>query len=309
MAYLIVGSEGFIGSAVKRHLLEKTNENIYGIDTKNKEETRGEKAYKYCRTISEIKQDLHSEQYLRVIHCAYSTSHLLPKSAIGKSIGDIEELANLLEALYGHEKVKFFYLSSSAVYKTGQKYINEGCLVSANNPYSFMKLTCESMLEYYSSITEFDVTIFRLFTCYGLGQNPETLFGKLLKSRVERKAPVVLKKNGSQIRDFLHVDDIVSALVDSIIPKGFNCYNLSGNNPIKLRQLACMMNASVVYEGEDDPEDISIGVSEKLLNESNWKPKINLEQGLQDLRKALDYLEREIDHYERLQAEWIESIK
>jgi hypothetical protein len=30
---------------------------------------------------------------------------------------------------------------------------------------------------------------------------------------------------------------------------------------------------------------------------------------LQDLRKALDYLEREIDHYERLQAEWIESIK
>ena len=96
-----------------------------------------------------------------------------------------------------------------------------------------------------------------------------------------------MKKNGSQIRDFLHVDDIVSALVDSIIPKGFNCYNLSGNNPIKLRQLACMMNASVVYEGEDDPEDISIGVSEKLLNESNWKPKINLEQGLQDLRKAL----------------------
>jgi hypothetical protein len=30
---------------------------------------------------------------------------------------------------------------------------------------------------------------------------------------------------------------------------------------------------------------------------------------LQDLRKALDYLEREIDHYEKLQAEWIESIK
>jgi hypothetical protein len=30
---------------------------------------------------------------------------------------------------------------------------------------------------------------------------------------------------------------------------------------------------------------------------------------LQDLRKALDYLEREIDHYERLQAEWIENNK
>ena len=30
---------------------------------------------------------------------------------------------------------------------------------------------------------------------------------------------------------------------------------------------------------------------------------------LQDLRKALDYLEREIDHYEKLQAEWIENNK
>jgi hypothetical protein len=30
---------------------------------------------------------------------------------------------------------------------------------------------------------------------------------------------------------------------------------------------------------------------------------------LQDLRKALDYLQREIEHYEKLQTEWIESIK
>jgi hypothetical protein len=30
---------------------------------------------------------------------------------------------------------------------------------------------------------------------------------------------------------------------------------------------------------------------------------------LQDLRKALDYLQREIDHYERLQTEWIENNK
>lgn len=28
---------------------------------------------------------------------------------------------------------------------------------------------------------------------------------------------------------------------------------------------------------------------------------------LQDLRKALDYLQREIEHYERLQTEWIEN--
>lgn len=30
---------------------------------------------------------------------------------------------------------------------------------------------------------------------------------------------------------------------------------------------------------------------------------------LQDLRKALDYLQREIEHYERLQIEWIENNK
>lgn len=30
---------------------------------------------------------------------------------------------------------------------------------------------------------------------------------------------------------------------------------------------------------------------------------------LQDLRKALDYLQREIEHYERLQTEWIENNK
>jgi len=30
---------------------------------------------------------------------------------------------------------------------------------------------------------------------------------------------------------------------------------------------------------------------------------------LQDLRKALDYLQREIEHYEKLQTEWIENNK
>ena len=161
------------------------------------------------------------------LHCNQSF-HLANKSKLSENyFPDLHNLSKLIESIPTTCKPDISYLSSCAVYGPLRGEISEKSEVYPSNPYSLMKLTAEAMLKYYSEILELNIRVFRLFTCYGSNQNRENFIGKLIQSSIDG-TELTLFNQGSQIRDYLYIDDLVRALTLENFPEGFNIYNLGG---------------------------------------------------------------------------------
>ena len=93
-------------------------------------------------------------------------------------------------------------------------------------------------------------------------------------------------------RCFIHVSDIASGIIKSIGLEGFNIINFQGNRLITLNDIIetskkiLNKNPKII---EKDPNNISIrNVSnEKAKKLLNWEPKIDLEEGLNNLNSFL----------------------
>tara|TARA_Y100001968_G_C19402028_1_gene741529 strand:- start:61 stop:975 length:915 start_codon:yes stop_codon:yes gene_type:complete len=285
--YLIIGSEGFIGSKACIYLANSGNP-IYAIDIPK---AKGKSPYSnsinnhpmikavYLDNLSEINfQDLTDE--VTIIYTVALSNHLLEKNNLSKgTIPDLKLISDLIEALPEGLNPDISYLSSSAVYGPITGVINEVAETKAENPYSYMKLASESMLSYYSKVMDLNIRVFRLFTPYGAYQNKINLIGKLWQSKSD-KLPIRLFKRGSQIRDFIYIDDIAHALGITNYPNGFSIYNLGGPESTSFRTFAERIGANFSLEGEETEEDFILSDTSKIFKDTGWKPSIKLDEGI-----------------------------
>ena len=111
---------------------------------------------------------------------------------------------------------------------------------------------------------------------------------------INKGEPIKLPANGTPRRDFLLVEDFARAcraFVDSVIRHGL--YNLGGGaeNALTLRELVAKMEdisgyQAIIDEENSSPAPVPINyVSDLSLikQELDWKPEINLEEGLKTL--------------------------
>jgi len=283
MAYLVMGASGFIGSHVVQALSDRKEAYVYCIDPYKNSLLQNNTSLVYSSSLEEVLPRLLDHDHIDVVYAAYVTSHLLPKRKLAEYSEDIKALSILLETIGVHKSVSIRYLSSSAVYTKSLEEITEFQPTHAHNPYALMKLHSEDLVKYFHSQTGHQSLVFRLFTCYGERQNPETIFGKLLATALTDSEPVTLAKMGSQVRDFIHIDDITKILTHNEFPKGFNIYNLCGTERVTLKELADLMLANVVFTGIRDEYDVVLGSSKKLLSDTGWSPRVTLADGISSL--------------------------
>ena len=293
--FVIIGSEGFIGSRTAIYLSEQGHQ-VTAIDVP---EAKGRSDFSnrlnnnsnikvlYINDLSEFSWKKTSENPT-IIYTANQSFHLANKSKLSENyFPDLHNLSKLIESIPNTCKPDISYLSSCAVYGTLRGKITEKSEVYPLNPYSLMKLTAEAMLKYYSQILQLNIRVFRLFTCYGSNQNRENFIGKLIQSSIDG-TELTLFNQGSQIRDYLYIDDLVRALTLENFPEGFNIYNLGGKESIKLRDFANMINANYKLIGEDDENDIIICDGKLLRQSTGWNPKVNLQEGINKTIKDIE---------------------
>lgn len=283
MAYLVVGASGFVGSHVVQALSARKESHVYCVDPHKGSVLESNTNIVYSSSLEEVLPRLFEHDHIDVVYAAYVTSHLLPKRRLTEYSNDIKALSVLLESIASHKSVSIRYLSSSAVYMSSLEEITESHPTHAHNPYALMKLHSEDIVRYFNSQTGHQSLIFRLFTCYGERQNPQTILGKLLLTVLTDSEPVTITKMGSQVRDYIHIDDIVDVLTRDDFPKGFNIYNLCGAERVSIKELAELMFARVVFTGIPDSSDVTIGSSRKLLSDTSWSPRVPLADGLSSL--------------------------
>jgi len=136
-----------------------------------------------------------------------------------------------------HAKMIFF---SSYVYGHPQyQPIDENHPIQAFNPYSQTKVICESLCEGYNRDFKVPVIIFRPFNIYGTGQNPDFLIPTIIQ---QAKSGKIVIKDDRPKRDYIHVEDIVKAIVAAIeagnTDNSIKTYNLGTGESYSVKEIA-----------------------------------------------------------------------
>ena len=145
----------------------------------------------------------------------------------------------LLEAAKKYDVKKFIFASSSSVYGNNEKvpFSEEDNVDFPISPYAATKKAGELICHTYHHLYDISITCLRFFTVYGPRQRPDLAIHKFARLIDEGK-PIPVFGDGSMMRDFTYIDDIIAGTVAAIEKcEGFNIYNLGESQPIAVNDL------------------------------------------------------------------------
>jgi UDP-glucose 4-epimerase len=133
-----------------------------------------------------------------------------------------------------------------------------------------------------------------LFNVYGPRSRTSgtygAVFGVFLAQKLSKK-PFTVVGDGTQTRDFTHVEDVTSALViasESTLEG--EIINIGSDNTYSVNRVVELLEGEVVYipkrPGEPDCTWADISKVKKLLK---WSPTVSIEQGIKNLLDNIDY--------------------
>jgi nucleoside-diphosphate-sugar epimerase len=167
------------------------------------------------------------------------------------------------------EKGKYLvFASSSSVYGNG-----DGPL----NPYSWTKYAGEESIRMYGRTKNLKYSIARIFTNYGEDDASGLVISKWLAS-YRQSQPLIVRGDGSQSRDFIHISDTCQALLAICRQQPPNEFlDIGTGITVKLKDIANVFKSKTVYESElDGYAYITRANLYHTLKYIHWTPTVNL---------------------------------
>jgi nucleoside-diphosphate-sugar epimerase len=288
MKILITGDEGFVGTNFKRHLDSKNNQ-ITGIDIKNGRDVRDF----FAKDDTKFDVVIH----LAAIVGGRATIEGNPLAVAADLAIDADLFQWALRTRPGH----LVYFSSSAAYpiflqraeykqKMKEWDINLDHIRTPDLTYGWAKLSGEKLASY-ARAEGLGITVLRPFSGYGTDQSLDYPFPSFIKRGKEKQAPFDVWGKGTQVRDFIHIEDIVRATFEAITNK-VEVSNLCSGRPTSFIDLAelVMMQAGYLAEIRTNPTApvgvaYRVGDTRKML--SFYEPRISLEEGIDRAFKGI----------------------
>ena len=249
---LITGAAGFIGSHLCERLLDE-GLSVVGVD--NFDDFYDPKIKRHninnClknKNFQLIEADIRDRAAMdKAVGSVKIIVHLAAKAGVRPSIAEpllysdvnINGTMVLLEAANKHKVGKFVFASSSSVYGNNEKvpFSEDDNVDFPISPYAATKKACELICHTYHHLYGIDLTCLRFFTVYGPRQRPDLAIHKFSKL-IEQDKPIPVYGDGSMMRDFTYIDDIIDGTVAAMNKcKGYNIYNLGESQPITVNDL------------------------------------------------------------------------
>ena len=279
MKILITGHSGFIGSYLQKKL-EKTEHELILVDIAN------------GTNICDWQQVKQYEGMDVIVHLANLTfvpsSYEHPKKFYETNyLGTL----NMLELCRLNNARMLFF--SSYIYGHPQyQPIDENHPIQAFNPYAQTKVICESLCEGYNRDFKVPITIFRPFNIYGTGQNPNFLIPSIIQ---QAKTGKIVIKDDRPKRDYIHVEDIIDAMITAIetknTDKSVQKFNLGSGFSYSVKEIVDMVRGlfdtkiEYICTHEIRTNDVMDTIADisKIQNELGWKPSISIFEGLKSM--------------------------
>jgi UDP-glucose 4-epimerase len=227
----------------------------------------------------------------QVYHLVSST---IPGTSNANPVFDVENnlvgSLRLLDAMVGAGVRKLVFLSSGGtVYGNPEELpVREDHVLRPISSYGVVKVAIENYMRLYSALHGLDISVLRLSNPYGLGKTMigtqgviPTLFSKIVNGDV-----IEIWGDGGVVRDYIHMDDAVRAMLAVAGLEGFNLFNVGSGVGHSLRDVidhvarVTGLQPKVKY-GPARPFDVRaiyLDVN-KIRSVTQWKPEISLEQG------------------------------
>lgn len=250
---VVTGAAGFIGSHLCDALLER-NHHVIGLDSfddfydpqvKRQNLSIAQQHSNFSLVAGDIRNVETVEEVITpevdvVVHLA-ARAGVRPsiKNPVLYQDVNVRGTTVLLDVCSRRSIEKFIFASSSSVYGNNQKvpFAESDPVDHPISPYAATKKAGELLCHTWHHLYHFPVTCLRFFTVYGPRQRPDLAIHKFLRLMEEDK-PIPVFGDGSMMRDFTYIDDIVDGVLRAIDRcKGFHIYNLGESQPIKLAEL------------------------------------------------------------------------
>lgn len=327
MNYLITGGSGFIGSALIKFLIKNTRCEILNIDKLTYASSSDSLLdISQNSNYSFIKADICNKELISKHIFDFKPNvvmHLAAESHVDRSIDTPSEFINtnilgtsiLLECFREYwvnssrkNKNEFFcfhHISTDEVYGSldaGGKF-KEDTAYDPSSPYSASKASADHLVRAWNKTYKLPTIITNCSNNYGPFQFPEKLIPTLILNALEgKKLPIY--GDGSQVRDWLYVEDHVAALY-KVVTKGKTgeTYNIGGNSELKNIEVAniiCEILDNLIPESkkpleikkksfkslitfvEDRPghdKRYAIDIN-KIKKDLGWEPTFNFKDGM-----------------------------
>jgi len=197
---------------------------------------------------------------------------------------------NILNECVKHKVKKTIFASSGgAIYQDNEDLIKtENSKIDPVSPYGISKWTAEQYINFYKRIYGLDSTILRFSNVYGPRQAGGEcgVLGIFIKNALDNKTSNIFG-TGEQVRDYVYVEDVVSALILSLDISG--TYNVSTGIETTVNYLADKIkqnfNTQFEYAPKIEGELFRNCLSSQLLQTHGWKPETNIDEGIKNTIK------------------------
>jgi nucleoside-diphosphate-sugar epimerase len=302
MRALVTGAAGFIGSTLTQRLAE-VGHDVVALDSitpyydeRQKRSNLDEVARTpRCRVIIE---DLRTADLAPMLDGIDVVFHQAGQPGVRASwdagfAGYVEQnilvTQRLLEAAKRTALRRFVFASSSSVYGDADRYPTvEEDLPAPRSPYGVTKLAAEHLAGVYARNFGVPTVSLRYFTVYGPRQRPDMAMHRLFEAALDGR-PFPMFGDGTQIRDFTFVDDVVAANVAAAtndVEPG-TVLNVCGGGSTSLLEVVAIVGDVIGREVILDRRPVEAGdvvrtggSGARAFEALGWAPTVTVRDGL-----------------------------
>ncbi|MFB6269406.1 MAG: NAD-dependent epimerase/dehydratase family protein [Halobacterium sp.] len=290
---LVTGGAGFIGSNLANHLA--ADNDVVALDNE------------YLGTAENLSEDVEFVEAdvldddlptdVDVVYhlAALSSRQMLEENPRMGARVNVEGFVNVVEQAHDDGCDTIVYASTSSAYGSRTEPSPEDMELEAATGYDASMLSRERYAEYYNNFYD-DVScagmrFFSVYQGYGGNESHKGQYANTISQFADKIASgesPVLWGDGSQTRDFTHVEDIVRGLVTAAEHELEGVYNLGTGEAYSFNEMVDRINDVVGTDVEPEYEPIPLenyvhdtcADISKIREATGWEPEISFEEGV-----------------------------
>ena len=301
MHVLVTGAAGFIGSHLAEHLLSQ-GARVTGIDNFDPYYERAikERHLSLARAHEQfrfVEADLLTAPLDELVASVDHVVHLAARAGVRGSWGtsfdgyldsNVRTTQRLLEAAKRHPPRLFLYGGSASVYgDEATEAVAEDYIGIPHSPYGLTKWAAERLCFTYMKVFQVPVASARIFSCYGPRERPDKAV-QIFLTAAKHGAPITVHGDGSQLRDFTYVGDVVTGIAQALAaaPAG-EVFNLARGATRPLSDVIDIVQAvsgtalNATYGPRQDGDvRVTAGKIDRARSLFGYAPTTDLESGI-----------------------------
>ena len=197
-------------------------------------------------------------------------------------------------------KFKLIHISTPEIYGNINNLTKESDIYKPTTPYAVSRVTADQFLSILNKRNLINYCSIRASNVYGEHQRLYRIIPKTIYCILKKKK-LFLDGGGNSIRNFIHIDDVSEATY-KILKKGKrgNIYHVSSNEFVSIKNLVKYICKKMNYDfsklvkisPERKGKDKYYILSNKKIKNLGWKPKILLDQGIQN---CIQWIKKDIN--------------